>query len=233
MADRRPDYLGNRLIFHVRNGLELLRLLRGQTNRHRFLAHCTIMRQVTSTINHHGGMVSWYHEARPLVQEDAVNNQDMQSHSGAEVTVFIDASPLSVRRGNMTGEELRRTCRPPVLADKDLWLDILDEQDRVVGLTDTIEIVEGLRFFTEIPAISIRIDRVEYPVYVRKMTGAQLRTLPSPDVAADRDLWLDVPDKRDLKIQDEDVIRLHDGTRFFTAPGRINPGGAAELEVSE
>ena len=38
---------------------------------------------------------------------------------------------------------------------------------------------------------------------------------------------LDVPDKRDIKIQDEDVVRLTDGTRFFTAPGRINPGAQA------
>ena len=56
------------------------------------------------------------------------------------------------------------------------------------------------------------------------MTGAELRALPSPDVAADRDLWRDVPDKRDVKLQDEDIVRLKDATRFFTAPGRINPG---------
>ena len=81
-----------------------------------------------------------------------------------------------------------------------------------------------MRFFTEIDAISIRIDRVDYEVFKRKVTGAGLRAVPSPGVAADRDLWRDVPDKRDVKVQDEDVVRLKDGMRFFTAPGRINPG---------
>ncbi len=47
-----------------------------------------------------------------------------------------------------------------------------------------------------------------------------LRTVPSPDVAADRD----EPDKRDVKVQNEDVIRLTDGLRFFMAPSLINPG---------
>jgi hypothetical protein len=56
------------------------------------------------------------------------------------------------------------------------------------------------------------------------MSGAELRALPSPDVPADRDLWRDVPDKRDVKVQDEDIVHLKDGMRFFTAPGRINPG---------
>jgi hypothetical protein len=38
------------------------------------------------------------------------------------------------------------------------------------------------------------------------MTGAELRAVPTPAVAGDRDLWLDVPDGRDRKIQDDDVV---------------------------
>ncbi|PPF54645.1 hypothetical protein C5C13_13560 [Clavibacter michiganensis] len=143
-----------------------------------------------------------------------------------KVTIYIDAHPYKVPAGPTPVTALRALTDPPVPAEKDLWLDIDDEQDQELDPTATITVVEGMRFFTEIDAITIRIDRVEYEVFERKMTGAQLRVVPSPDVAEDRHLWLDVPDKRDVKVQDEDIIRLHDGIRFFTAPGRINPGQA-------
>lgn len=151
----------------------------------------------------------------------------MDAHAEArakQITIHIDTQPYRVAAGPTLVAALRALTEPPVPAEKDLWLDIDDEQDQKLDPASTITAVEGMRFFTEIDAIVIRIDRVEYEVFERKMTGAQLRVVPSPDVAADRHLWLDVPDKRDVKVQDEDIIRLHDGIRFFTAPGRINPG---------
>lgn len=140
------------------------------------------------------------------------------------VTIHIDGTPFEVRAGSQNVHQLRKLPNPDVPASKDLWLDLPDEQDRLLKENEVLTITAGMRFFTENPAITIKIDRLDYPVYVREMTGAQLRVVPSPDVAADRDLWLDVPDKRDVKVQDEDIIQLHDGMRFFTAPGRINPG---------
>jgi hypothetical protein len=139
-------------------------------------------------------------------------------------TVFFDGQAYPIKPGAYSGDKLRHVPSPPVSPDKDLWLDILGEQDRVISPAETIDVVDGMRFFTEIPAITIKIDRDSFEVYAKKLTGTELRAVPSPDVAADRDLWLDVPDKRDVKVQDEDVIALHDGIRFFTAPGRINPG---------
>ena len=149
-----------------------------------------------------------------------------QSAPGApdQITIHIDTRPYRVAPGATPVERLRRVPSPPVPDGKNIWLDIDDAQDQVLDDAGTITLVEGIRFFTEIEAITIRIDRVEYEVFKRKMTGAELRTVPSPDVAPDRDLWRDVPDKRDVKVQDEDVVRLTDGMRFFTAPGRINPG---------
>jgi len=150
---------------------------------------------------------------------------DAQAEARAKkITIHIDEHPYKVSAGPTPVAVLRALVVPPVPMEKDLWLDIDDEQDQELDPEGTITVVEGMRFFTEIDAITIRIDRVEYEVFERKMTGAQLRVVPSPDVAADRHLWLDVPDKRDVKVQDEDIIRLRDGIRFFTAPGRINPG---------
>ncbi|MGG7451504.1 hypothetical protein ACQ3HE_11445 [Plantibacter auratus] len=150
---------------------------------------------------------------------------DTQAESRSKkVTIYMDGSPYKIIPGPTPVTALREVRRPPVPLGDDLWLDIDDEQDQKLDPSSTITIVDGMRFFAEINAITIRIDRVEHEVFKRKMTGAELRVVPSPDVAADRDLWRDVPDKRDVKVQDEDIVTLVDGTRFFTAPGRINPG---------
>ena len=144
--------------------------------------------------------------------------------STKKITIHIDAEPYEIKPGPTPVAKLRQLRKPPVPDGKEIWLDIDDEQDQELDDAATIELVDGMRFFTEIDAITIRIDRVDYEIFKRKMTGAELRTVPTPDVAADRDLWRDVPDKRDVKVQDEDIVRLKNGMRFFTAPGRINPG---------
>ena len=141
-----------------------------------------------------------------------------------EITIHIDAKPYIVPAGRTAVTAILAMRRPPAAPDARLWLDIEDAQDQQLAGASTIDLVEGMRFFTEIDPVRIRIDRLEYEVYAHHMTGLELRTLPSPDIAADRDLWRDVPDKRDVKVQNEDVVRLHDGLRFFTAPGHINPG---------
>jgi hypothetical protein len=147
----------------------------------------------------------------------------------SKITIYIDAKPYKIAPGVTVVSTLRALTNPPVPAGMDVWLDIDDAQDELLVDTASLNLVDGMRFFTEFDKIAIRIDRLEYEVFQRKMTGAELRAVPSPDVAADRDLWRDVPDKRDVKVQDEDVVRLQDGIRFFTAPGRINPGDGTEL----
>jgi hypothetical protein len=141
-----------------------------------------------------------------------------------KVTIHIDAQPYQIRAGETSVQRLRTLVKPPIPTDKDIWLDIDEAQDRKLEDDEKIVILAGMRFFTEVPAVKIKIDRDFYELYARKMTGIELRALPSPDVAPDRDLWRDIPDARDIKVQDEDVVLLHDGDKFFTAPGRINPG---------
>lgn len=74
--------------------------------------------------------------------------------------------------------------------------------------------------------INIQIDRVHYQVEVGSMTGAQLRALPATPIPSDRDIFLVVPGGSDKKIADDDSVPLHNGARFFTAPGQINPGAS-------
>lgn len=70
----------------------------------------------------------------------------------------------------------------------------------------------------------IKIDRKEYRVRERVLTGEQLRRLPEPDIGPDRDLFEVVPGGSDRKIGNDQEVRMRDGLRFFTAPAQINPG---------
>ncbi len=72
----------------------------------------------------------------------------------------------------------------------------------------------------------IYIDGTKYHPEGDKLTGAQLRLVPSPPVASDRDLWLDVVDELDKLIEDDEVVELENNMRFFTVPRVINPGQA-------
>jgi hypothetical protein len=72
----------------------------------------------------------------------------------------------------------------------------------------------------------IKIDRHEYTVHQRTMTGSELRNLPKPPIGPDRDLFEVVPGGSDKKISDTDAVKMRDGLRFFTAPARINPGAS-------
>ena len=70
----------------------------------------------------------------------------------------------------------------------------------------------------------IQIDRTEYVVTQNRMTGADLRRVPTPPIPPDRDLFQIIPGRPDEKIKDDDGILISDGLRFFTAPNTINPG---------
>jgi hypothetical protein len=71
----------------------------------------------------------------------------------------------------------------------------------------------------------IQIDREHYEVHEATMTGSQLRLVPPTPIPPDRDLFEVVPGHPDRKIENDDVVEIHNGLRFFTAPGTINPGG--------
>jgi hypothetical protein len=70
----------------------------------------------------------------------------------------------------------------------------------------------------------IQIDREHYDVASAKMTGAQLRQVPPTPIPPQRDLFEVVPGHPDRKIENDDIVEIRNGLRFFTAPGTINPG---------
>jgi hypothetical protein len=72
--------------------------------------------------------------------------------------------------------------------------------------------------------IPIYIDGTKYHPEGDKLTGAQVRLVPTPPVSTDRDLWLDIVDELDKLIEDDEVVVLKNNMRFFTVPRVINPG---------
>ena len=70
----------------------------------------------------------------------------------------------------------------------------------------------------------IQIDRTHYMVSGNRLTGADIRNIPTPPIPPERDLFEVVPGRPDHKVEDSDRILIRDGLRFFTAPGTINPG---------
>ncbi|MBI5721442.1 MAG: multiubiquitin domain-containing protein [Burkholderiales bacterium] len=92
-------------------------------------------------------------------------------------------------------------------------------------MTDPANSPSDLRAGAKPPkGVHIQIDRAPYEVQEQAMTGAQIRQVPAPPIGPERDLFEVVPGAPDRKISDVDVVQLHNGQRFFTAPGQINPG---------
>ena len=74
---------------------------------------------------------------------------------------------------------------------------------------------------------TIQIDREQYVVKENRLTGADLRRIPTPPIPPDRDIFQIIPGRPDEKIEDDHRILITDGLRFFTAPNTINPGSSS------
>lgn len=71
---------------------------------------------------------------------------------------------------------------------------------------------------------SIHIDKKLYKVSDAALTGAQLRSLPTPPISAEYDVLLEVPGEDDEILFDDRVVLLENGMHFFSAPRNITPG---------
>jgi len=99
-----------------------------------------------------------------------------------------------------------------------------ERQRKELDAFERLEREELKEFENEDRTVEIKIDRTEYKVHKRFLTGAQLRQLPQPPIGPDRDLFEVVPGGSDKKIADDMRVEMRDGLRFFTAPAQINPG---------
>ena len=78
---------------------------------------------------------------------------DKPDHSGGGVhpdtfNIQIDREHYKVSQARMTGAELRRVPPTPIPADRDLFEIVPGHPDRKIENDDSVEIRNGLRFFT-------------------------------------------------------------------------------------
>lgn len=73
--------------------------------------------------------------------------------------------------------------------------------------------------------ITVHIDRKPFKVEAKKLTGTQLRALPTPPIGTDYDLYLEVPGGEDELIPDDQEVKLKEGMHFFSTQRHITPGG--------
>lgn len=65
-----------------------------------------------------------------------------------KIPIYIDGTKYQAHAKELTGTQIRALAQPPVGEDRDLWLDIVDELDELVGDDEVINMVDKMRFFT-------------------------------------------------------------------------------------
>lgn len=75
------------------------------------------------------------------------NQHDRPGHPKGR-KIFIDKRRYRAPKELMTGAELRALADPPVGPDRDLWLDVVDALDDLVGDETVIDLDRCDRFFT-------------------------------------------------------------------------------------
>ncbi len=143
------------------------------------------------------------------------------------VTIFIDDQSYQIERGSRTVAEL--LAKAGKTSEGFL---LVEEQDgEPIPLDPDLDVtIRGCEVFRSEVQFDIQIDRVHYKVTQHRMTGRQLRDLPTPPIGADFDLFEVVPGGSDLKIADDEVVEIRNGLRFFTVPSQINPGAGGLLQ---
>ena len=151
-----------------------------------------------------------------MTAENSVPDRDTPDRN--VFTIRIDHVPYEWLEDKITGDQLRRLPTTPIPPDRSLFQVVAGHPDRKIKDDDTIEVHDGLDFITAPSVFTIRIDRTEYEWAEDKITGHQLRRLPTTPIPPDRSLFQVVAGHPDRKIKDDDTIEVHDGLDFITAP---------------
>lgn len=77
--------------------------------------------------------------------QDTTKAKDSTS---GKTPIYIDGTKYHLQEHEMTGAQLRLVSSPPVSRDRDLWLDIIDELDKLIEDDAVVELRNNMRFFT-------------------------------------------------------------------------------------
>lgn len=142
----------------------------------------------------------------------AIKRTEPTVASSNPIHIIIDGRSYDAPKRRLTGAQLRELLDPVA---ENIWLDVPDAQDHLVGDTETIALTDGMRFFTD-RALTIYIDKVPYLVRSTSITEDQIRALPQPPIPESHGVWKDVQDDLDDPIRDGEVVTIADGDRFFS-----------------
>ena len=73
---------------------------------------------------------------------------DERQGDASEVTVVIDGLSYRVARGVRPAISIRAIPHPPIPPNRDLWLEVPDASDRPLTDQESVELTEGVHFFT-------------------------------------------------------------------------------------
>lgn len=62
--------------------------------------------------------------------------------------IYIDGAKYHPEGRALTGAQLRQVPSPPVGDDRDLWLDVVDDLDKLIEDDEVVELGNNMRFFS-------------------------------------------------------------------------------------
>ena len=142
----------NRLTIDGRDGIQFLRLLCGQTNRHCFGGfHGAIVGVGFMVVNHLGTVVYRYHgiiqnEDHAMAAENPVPDKDPPEHK--PFIIRIDREQYEWPEEKISGAQLRGLPPTAIPPERDLFQVVPGHTDRQIKDDDTVEVHDGIRFFT-------------------------------------------------------------------------------------
>lgn len=77
-------------------------------------------------------------------------------------------------------------------------------------------------------SVTISLNRLQFRVQGPAVTGATIRSLPTPPIGADFDLYRIDTHGTDLLIRDDEVLDVEDGDAFFAVPQSILAGSSTQ-----
>ena len=78
----------------------------------------------------------------------SLDTQKAKDPKPGKVPIYIDGAKYHSDGGDCTGAQLRALPSPPVSADRDLWLDVVGELDRLIEDDQVVDLEPNMRFFT-------------------------------------------------------------------------------------
>ena len=78
----------------------------------------------------------------------STETQTTKDPKPGKVPIYIDGTKYHAPARELTGAQVRALATPPVGEDRDLWLDVPDELDELIGDEQIVSLKPNMRFFT-------------------------------------------------------------------------------------